>query len=241
MTDPSPSKEPRQRWRIVIARGEAARELLHRDVTTAWETGLLASGLPLAMTEGATRRPRVTFAAPAPLGMIAERELLDIVLSRILRIDQVRGAVERSAPGGYRLVDLYDVWLGRPSLAASVVAGDYRVSIDPEGAADRDPLRLGEVEAAVAALLAATRVERTRVKGQGAVTVDIRPHLSTLRVGMAAGGDDLELRMRLRLGGEGGVGRPEEVVAALGERLGGRLVARRIVRERIVLADDEDR
>jgi hypothetical protein len=46
--------------------------------------------------------------------------------------------------------------------------------------------------------------------------------------------------MRLRLGGEGGVGRPEEIVAALGERLGRALATRTLTRERIVLSDDPE-
>jgi hypothetical protein len=46
--------------------------------------------------------------------------------------------------------------------------------------------------------------------------------------------------MRLRLGGESGVGRPEEIVAALGDRLGRSLVTRQLTRERIVLSDDPE-
>ena len=239
------SNEPRQRWRLVVARDEAARDLLHRDVTAAWDAGLVASGLPIQMSEGATPRPRVTFAAPAPVGMFAERELIDVVLTELVPLRDVRAAVAVAAPNGYRVVDVFDVWLGRPALAALVVAGDYRAAV-AEGVGDGRVGLLGspEVEAAIAGLLAAPRIEQPRSKGQGMVTIDIRPHIRTLRAtGLPAGpspGAEVELWMRLRLGGEGGVGRPEEVVAALGERLGRVLVPVRITRERIVLADDPD-
>lgn len=240
---PAVSSEPRQRWRLVVARDEAARDLLHREVTAAWEAGLRAGGLPLQMSEGATPRPRVAHAAPAPLGMLAERELIDIVLTELVPVHDVREAVEAAAPTGYRLVELFDVWLGRPSLASAVTAADYGTEV----VAEADALDLPEVEAAVAGLLAAPRIDQRRSKGQGTVTIDIRPHILALRAtGTGAGATPAAvpatfgLWMRLRLGGEGGVGRPEEVVAALGERLGRALVPLRIVRLRIVLDDDPD-
>ncbi|HEX7473615.1 MAG TPA: TIGR03936 family radical SAM-associated protein [Candidatus Limnocylindrales bacterium] len=252
--------DPRQRWRLVVARDEAARELVHRDVVTAWEAGLREVGLPIAMSETATPRPRISFAAPAPIGMLAERELIDVVLTERVLLPDMRTAVEAAAPAGYRCVDLYDVWLGRPTLAGLVASADYRATVTTEAgegptAGDPEP---AEIETAVGALLAAPRIEFARTKGQGEVTVDIRPHIHGLRSaatpivaggasasasavdGALAAGGTFELWMRLRLGGEGGVGRPEEVVAALGRELGRRLVASRLVRERIVLADDPD-
>jgi radical SAM-linked protein len=249
--DPRPA-EPRQRWRLVVAREEAARDLLHRDVITAWEAGLLASGLPVGMTETATPRPRITFAAPAQVGVLAERELIDVVLTGLRRIPDVRSAVAAAAPAGYRLVDLYDVWLSSPTLASLVTAADYWVTVAVEAPGEGEagsgaggvPSAGGtpsatEIEAAIGALLAAPRVEHLRSKGGADVAVDIRPHILWLRSGGAVSAA-FELWMRLRLGGEGGVGRPDEIVAALGAVLGRRLVPRRIVRERIVLADDPD-
>jgi radical SAM-linked protein len=245
------TNDPRQRWRLVVARDAAAREMVHRDVVVAWEAGLRASGLPLCMSEAATPRPRITFAAPAQVGVLAERELIDIVLTELILIHDVRAAVEAGAPPGYRPVDLYDVWLAGPSLASLVTAADYRATVTTEVDGEVLPAAIdaAEVEAAVGAVLAAPRLERVRMKGQGDVTVDIRPHLHQLRMaagpglaapGLAAGPGSFELWMRLRLGGEGGVGRPEEIVAALGDQLGRRLVPGRLIRERVILADDRD-
>ena len=275
------TNDPRQRWRLIVARDKPARDLVHRDVTAAWEAGLRGAGLPIAMTETATPRPRISFAAPAPFGMLAERELIDVVLTEFLLMSEVRSAVEAAAPVGYRCVDLYDVWLGSPTLAALVSAADIRATVTTGAAggpragegpivgelarvedadatpSDAAPLDAAESEAAVRALLDVPRIEVVRAKGQGEITVDTRPHIHRLALAArpvvesggtgsaaaggrvsGASGTTFELRMRLRLGGEGGVGRPEEVVAALGERLGRRLVATRVVRERIVLADD---
>jgi radical SAM-linked protein len=229
--------EPRQRWRLVVAREHAARDLLHRDVAAAWEAGLVGSGLPVSMSEAATRRPRISFAAPAPLGVLAERELIDVVLYELVLMPDVRAAIEAAAPTGYRLVDLYDVWLSSPTLASLVTAGDYRAVVAVEA-----DVTASEVTDAIAAMLAAQTIERTRTKGQGQVTVDIRPHVLDLRLGASSADakPPFHLWMRLRLGGESGVGRPEEVVAALRERLGRSLVIGQVTRERIVLSDDPE-
>jgi radical SAM-linked protein len=239
--DARPS-EPRQRWRLVVAREEAARDLIHREVAAAWEAGLLGSGLPVSMSEAATPRLRISFAAPAPIGVLADRELIDVVLTELVLLPDVRAAVEAAAPTCYRLIELYDVWLSSPTLASLVTAGDYRAVV----AVEAGEVAPAEVEDAIAALLAAPVIERTRTKGQGDVTVDIRPHVIDLRLGTAPPAPTLgatatfELWMRLRLGGESGVGRPEEVVATLGDRLGRTLITSQLTRDRIVLSDDPD-
>lgn len=213
--------------------------MLHRDVVAAWESGLLGSGLPVSLSETATPRPRITFAAQTPVGMLAERELIDVVLTELRRIHDVRAMVEAGAPAGYRLVDLYDVWLSSPTLASLVTAGDYRATVEAdEGQPGAGP-SAADVRAGIDALLVADRVAVVRTKGQGAVTIDIRPHIHGLSL-VGGGPGPLQLSMRLRLGGEGGVGRPDEVVAALGAQSGRRLTARDVSRQRIVLADDPD-
>ncbi len=224
--------------------------MLHRDVAAAWEAGLRDSGLPLVSTEGRNPQPRVVFAAPVPVGMLAEREPIDLWLVERHRIDIVRPALEAAVPPGQRVVDLHDVWIGAPSLPASVIAGDYRVTVGPGvagGTGDRAPIESSRIEAAVAALLAEPRIERRREKGSGWVIVDIRPHILDLAMDWepdAGAAPDptaapaIALSMRLLLGGERGVGRPDEVVAAIADLLGVELPVDSIVRRRVVLSDD---
>ena len=239
--------EARQRWRLIVARDEAARELAQREVTTAWETAFRASGLPIAETDGAVPRPRIAYGAPVPVGMLAAREPIDVALFERRRIHEVREAIERVAPAGHRLVDLYDMWSGSPTLAGSIVAGEYRATV---GMADGTALDPVELDAALRSMLDADRITSRREKGGAVVEVDIRPHILELRMDRAADGttagagasgiaDDgpVDLLMRLRLGGEGGVGRPDEVVAALGARLERTLTTRAVTRELVILAD----
>lgn len=226
----------RQRWRLTVRRGREARDTVHRNVVASWEAALLASGLPVAETQAARRRPRIVFAAPIPVGMLGERELIDVGLTECLRAPDVRQAVTRAAPAGYSLVDVHDVWTGAPALPSLVVAADYRAS----AAAGAATAHGEELDAAIEALLASPRIEVQRDKGSAAITVDIRPLILRLRCVASPDEGSSELLMRLRLGGAGGVGRPEEIVSELGHRVGRPITIVELIRERIHLADDPD-
>ena len=247
----------RQRWRLTVRSGPDARHAAHRDVVASWEAAVRASGLPLAETQAATPRPRIVFAAPLPVGMLGEHELIDIGLTECRQAHEVRHAVLAAIPSGHELVDMHDVWTGAPTLPSLVVAADYsaRVTVLPvaakqavdqatsgEGTPDEVTTDDGEagrlLDAAVEAFLASPRVEIQREKGGGAISLDIRPLVSRLQRGASLGDGAFGLHMRLRLGGAGGVGRPEEIVATLADGLPGPLRIDELVRERILLVDD---
>ncbi len=224
-----PPPPPRQRWRLTLARSADAPRLAGRELADAWEGTLEASGLPVHRPLGRARA-RVAFGAPLSMGIAAECELADIVLTEVCPAWRVREAVAGRCPEGWRLVDLYDVWLGGPPLAGQVVAADYRIEIggsDPAAVAD-----------AAAALMRAPAIRRERAKGNGVVVYDLRPLL--LRVGMGQAGPPLVVQARTRFHPALGTGRPEEVVAALGDLLGTPLTTGAVVRERLVVSDEQD-
>jgi radical SAM-linked protein len=220
--------EPRQRWRLVVGRTTDSPAQAHREVTEAWTSALASTDLPLATSAGPGSRPRVSFGAPLPVGMAGEGELIDLVLVELWPAWRVREAIDGRIPQGWRLVDLHDVWLAGPPLPGRVAAADYRVALDE--AVDTTALA-----PAAEHLLAASRLPRERAKGGGVVAYDLRPLL--IDVGVAAGPAPT-IRIRTRFHPELGPGRPEEVVAALGEAAGVTLEPRSIVRERLILAED---
>jgi len=211
----------------VVAR-DRATDVTQRDVAAAWATAIEAAGLPLAGSEGQRGRSRIAFGASLPVGMTAERELIDVVLIDMWPVWRVREALTPHLPEGWRLVDVVDVWLGGPPLAGRVAAADYRIE-------------LGEVEDVVALQRAASelddarRIPRQRLKGGATVDYDLRPLLVEVAVDP---GPPPILRTRTRFDPELGTGRPEEVVGALSDRLGAPLEARSIVRERLLLDED---
>ena len=227
---PAHTAVPRQRWRLVAAREAGAPEQPQRDVAEAWATAIEAAGLDVAWTEGARPRARIAFGAPLPVGMAANGELIDVVVTERWPAWRVREALSEHLPVGWRLVALHDVWIAGPPLAGRVAAADYRVTLAGEAPVDRLRAAAGEV-------LAASRLPRRRAKGDDSVEYDLRPLLIDVAV---ENGPPVVVTTRTRFHPELGTGRPDEVVAALGDRAGLPLEASSIVRERLVLAEDLD-
>jgi hypothetical protein len=189
---------------------------------------LEATGLPIHRPAGKARG-RVAFGAPLQLGIAAEREPAEIFLSGRVPLWRAREALVAHVPEGWTLIDLFDVWVGGPPLAGRVVGADYRVELAPgaDTAAVADAAR---------GLLEARELQRVRPKGDGMVAYDLRPLLADVVVN--GSGDRPTLRVRVRIHPELGTGRPEEVVAALGDRLGRALDVGAIVRERVILSGE---
>ena len=219
-----------QRWRVVYQRGREAADLAQRGELEAWEAALVASGLPVAMTGGEHPRPRIAMPPPLPAGLTGEHELLDVLFVERRDSATVRERLAAVLPPDHGLVDLFDVWIGTPPLPAQVVAADYAVTIHP--GAGHDALR-----SAVARVLDTRRIERTRRRGDRATTYDLRPFILGLGV-EASASPAAVLRMRLLVHPEQGTGRPDEVLATVGDELGEPLELVAGVRTRIWTADE---
>ena len=220
--------EPRQRWRLVVARSAAAPELAQREVAEGWVAAIEAAGLPVAWTEAARSRPRIAFGAPLPIGMAASAELIDVVLTERWPVWRLREALTDRLPAGWSIIDLQDVWLAGPPLAGRVAAADYRVVLAGDVPVER--LRDCAVE-----LLGAPTLPRSRARGDDSVEYDLRPLLMDVTI---EEGPPVTICTRTRFHPELGTGRPEEVVAALGDLLGQSLEASSIVRDCLVLIED---
>jgi len=226
---PSAPREAVQRWRLVLARGPLDADAGQREQLAAWEQALAGSGLPVAGLDATPPRPRFAVAAPLSASIPGEAELVDVWLVERVPAWRVREALDASMPPAHRLVDVYDVWPGAPALPGQVAASVYRAEA---GHGDVDPAALAT---ACEAVLDSPTLERERPKGGGTVRYDLRPFIEALAVDGTA--DPVTLRMTLRHDPERGIGRPDEVLAALADRMGSsapRVTA--LVRERLVLA-----
>lgn len=162
--------------------------------------------------------------------MAANGELTDLVLTECWPVWRVRAALTEAMPPGWRLMDLYDVWLAGPPLAGRVAAADYRILLVGE-------VPLERLRAAAHAMLAAERLPRERAKGSGTVAYDLRPLL--LDLGVSAG-PPATVVCRTRLHPQLGSGRPEEVILALADQVGVDLNPIEVIRDRLLLAEDVD-
>jgi hypothetical protein len=233
-TAPMSQPEPRQRWRLVFRRGPVPVELVGRAAIEAWQSALIDSGLMLAQLD-AGGRPRVAFGAPLPAGAEGEAELAEIFLAERVPAWRVREALAERMPLAHSFISAEDVWLGAPPLPGRVTAADWRVELDAAG------VDSGLLAAAAEELVAARSLPRTRSKAGIDKAYDLRPLLEDVCLGprAPAGGGPIVVRIRTRFRPELGSGRPDEVIAALGEACRTELAVRRTVRLRLVLAGDE--
>jgi radical SAM-linked protein len=229
------SGEVRQRWRIAFARGEPLLDLGQPGIAVQWQDAFRQAGLPVAMSQARSPRPRLVYAAPLPVGMPAEHELLDATLAARVPMTSVRAGLAAALPPGLDLVDLFDVWIGASALTTALTAADYRVAI----AQVSRPL----VDEACRRLLAADALPRERVKGEGrAIHYDLRPLVLSVAIAETSSGSTPDgrvvVRMRLRHEQDRGIGRPDEVLLALAEVASRELDPAVVVRERLWTADE---
>lgn len=212
--------EVKQRWRLVFGRDADAQFLSHLDAVRLWERAFRRGDIPVARSEGFSPRPKVVFAAPLQLGMLAEHELADLFLDERITLPDLRARLASGMPRGYRVVEIHDVWIGAPAIAPQLVAADYRMTLLN--------VERAQLEVACGNLMAAERLPRERRREARTVSYDLRPLLIDLRareadadavtqdLGISAAG----LWMRVRHSQDRGSGRTDEVVAALADQMG---------------------
>ena len=195
------------RLRIRFGCDAALRYVSHLDLMRVWERACKRAGLPLTHSQGFTPRPKIALAAPLPVGVTSEAELLDIVLYRSVDIAETQAALEPQLPEGLQLRAIESAPLRQPSLQSLVRAAEYEVTLEapPNGV----PLEQG-----ISELLAREEIPWEQDRGGKIRRYDLRPLILTLELSSCAA-RSASLRMRLRHD-ERGAGRPEQVALALG-------------------------
>jgi radical SAM-linked protein len=124
-----------QRLRIAFTRGEEVKYLSHLDLMRLWERALRRADIPLAYTQGFSLHPRISIAAPLPIGVISEGELMDILLSKRISPYYFIKAVGEQLPKGIGITGVEQVSMQLPSLQSQVRQAEYRVEL----ATDKHP------------------------------------------------------------------------------------------------------
>jgi hypothetical protein len=172
------------RLRITFAKNGPLTYTSHLDLARIWERSLRRAGAPLAYSQGYNPRPKLQLAAALPLGHTAGAELLDVWLVQAVAIEAFAKALV-------------------PALPTQVVAAEYRVTVEGNGAG-------GEVQARIEQVLAADELPHER-RGK---SYDLRPLIERLWFERASAGT---LVMGMQLASRSGAtGRPEAVLEMLG-------------------------
>ncbi len=170
-----------------------------------WKRALRRAKVPLAYSKGFNPQPKISIAAPLPVGFTGEEEVMDILLEHPVSLASFAKSVKKEIPPGITLKEVREVYMALPSLQSQVRFAEYAVSsLDGE-----------EVGSKVEELLAAEAIPRER-RGK---EYDLRPLIDDLRL------EGSSLWMRLKHDAQG-AGRPDEVLAALGVERAGKAIHR---------------
>jgi radical SAM-linked protein len=203
---PQRSAEKAQRVRLRFARGVEATAIGHLDVARRWEDAFRRAGIALSYSQGNRPTPRITIAAGLPSGVTSEGELLDVVLAELTDPARLDERLQPFLPAGLTALDAHEVGLGLPSLPTLVRWADYEVDLP----ADDVPALRSQVQA----FLAKESFPWVDLRGQKSREYDLRALVQDVRVEPLCEGA-ARLSMRLRSDAIG-VGRPDQVVKALG-------------------------
>jgi len=196
-----------QRLRIRFCRGQEVKFISHLDVLRLWQRAFHRAEIHLAYSEGFSPHPRISLAAPLPIGVTSQGELMDILCTQWVSPHYFTTAVSQQLPPGIEILQAYQAALTLPSLQSQVRYTECRVEVETEKGQKA-------IESAITKLLSIEHLPWQHQRDTKTRNYDLRALIDNLwlidwRNGYCAVG------MRLRCDNSGS-GRPEQVATALG-------------------------
>jgi len=196
-----------QRLRVTFSRGEDLKYLSHLDVMRLWERALRRAALPLSYSQGFSPHPRISIAAPLPLGVTGEKEFMDIVFRRRVSPYSLQASLVEQLPRGMGIIDVAQVPAEAPSLQSQVRRADYRVKIVTGKTAE-------EINASIDSFMNLKELLWQHKRDDEMRSYDLRKLVERVWL-IEAGDGECLLGMCLRTDGSAS-GRAEQVTLALG-------------------------
>jgi radical SAM-linked protein len=177
-----------------------------RELVRLWEDAVTKAGFPVSHSQGKRPSPQIAIAAPLPLGVTSDCELVDVFLSKPASPNDVLNSLRASPPGpGLEPVRVEEVGVDSPSLQSQICWAEFEATLGSARA---------EVETAAKELLSASTRPAELQRASRVKHYDLRPLVISLRAEDAPAGGTL-LVMRVRAAPET-TARADQVIAALG-------------------------
>ena len=196
-----------QRLHIRFAAEGPLRYVSHLDLMRVWERVCKRAGLPLATSHGFSPRPKIALAAPMAVGATSEAELLDLLLTAHVDLNETMTNLSKQLTPGLRIIELSEGPLKQSSLQSMLRGASYEVEV-------ADSRTIEEWQHSIDELLDLNEIPWTHQRGKETKSYDLRPLI--LQIDLLGVSDGVaRLLMDLR-NDERGAGRPEQVTLALG-------------------------
>ena len=186
-----------QKLELRLAKRAPLRFISHHDLMRALERAARRAALPVRRTEGFNPGPRIVLVQALPVGVCSEDEVAEIELYEWVRPAEFETRLRDALPDGLEVIATR---LLRPVRKGQALAGaEYSVRL-PEG------LEISRAD--IEALMAREEAFVERPRPNETKRVNVRRYIEELSLSQG------KLHMRLRTE-NGGLARPEEVVAVL--------------------------
>ncbi len=196
-----------QRLRIRFCRGQEVKFISHLDILRLWQRALHRAGISVAYSEGFSPHPRISLAAPLPIGVTSQAELMGILCTKWVSPHFFTAAVSQQLPPGIEILQVYQVALTMPSLQSQVRYAEYRVEVETEKGQK-------DIESAVTNLLSIKHLPWQHQRDTDTRNYDLRALIDDLwLIDWHSGYCTVGMRLRCD---NSGSGRPEQVATALG-------------------------
>jgi radical SAM-linked protein len=196
-----------QRLRIKFSRGPEIKFISHLDIVRLWQRAFNRASIEIAYSSGFTPHPRISLAAPLPIGVTSEAELMDIFCIKGVAPHFFASAINQQLPHGMTVDKVFPISFDLPSLQSQVSLAEYQVEVHIENGPP-------DIQVALNELLALESLPWQHQRDTGIKQYDLRKLIDDLWL-IALKAPVGMLGMRLRCDSSGS-GRPEQVVAALG-------------------------
>jgi len=194
-----------RRIRLLVSRGEECKYLSHLDVCRVWERACRRAGIKLKYSEGFSPHPKLTIAAPLPVGVTACADFLEIECDAMVRT--VMQTLPSALPIGFEVHDAMEIDPAVESLQSLVHRAQYKVVVEYSGSVE-------QVEEKLRIFLEASEVLITRHREDRSKEINIRPLVLEARLENLEN-SRLTLILLLMCSAEG-TGRCDEFCSALG-------------------------
>jgi radical SAM-linked protein len=201
-----PNQASKYRLRLTFAKKAQIKYISHLDLALAWERALRRAEIPLAYSQGFNPRPKMQIVSGLPVGTTGRAEIMDIIITRPVPIDQTLTRIQTALPAGIELHTLEEIPLKSPTLQHLLRQAEYAVTVETD-------LSSKELAGRIETLLAADKIIQVRQRKGRAEEFDLRPWLHELRLESLANGQ-AHLHMCLTAGQFGNL-RPADVLKAL--------------------------
>ena len=195
------------RLRVRFSRGQELKFISHLDIMRLWQRAFHRAGIPLAYSEGFSPHPRISLAAPLPVGVTSETELMDVFCTRWSSPHIFTTAVGQQLPTGIEILQVYPIAPTMPSLQSQVRYAEYNVEVATEKGRQ-------DAETALTNLLLVKQLPWQHQRDTGPRNYDLRALIDDLwLIDWHSGTVNIGMRLRCD---SGGAGRPEQVITAMG-------------------------